>query len=116
MIKVETNGLKNAMSELNNCKRSVLRQEDEIRVHVDLERLNKLSPLFAQRLLKIREQMSEESRKIQILEETLERVNGMYTRTERTVEGHAERARAHVIKQQVGKNDTSRYIDMLHGN
>ena len=116
MIKVETNGLKNAMSELNNCKRSIKQQSEEIRVHVDLDRLNRLSPLFAERLRKIQEQMHEESRKVHVLEETLERVSGMYNRTERAVEEHAERARTLVAKQEIRENDI-RYLSMiLNGN
>ena len=114
MIKVEQNGLRNAMTELNNCRRSILRQSDEIRVSVDLERLNRLSPLFAERLKKIQDAMHEESKKVTVLEQTLEQISGIYNRTEHTVEGHAERARAHIVKQEVGQNDTSRYMEMLN--
>lgn len=116
MIKVKVNDLKNAMSELDSCKRAIQRQSEEIRNGVSIEGLNKISPALSRKLKEIEEQLQEESGKIFSLKQALERISVMYNRTEHTVEQYAEHARIQVVKQEIGQNDTTRYIDMLHGN
>lgn len=114
MIDVDVGGIKGIPEELENIRNQLSVQIEVVQQAIFEECIFNLSENFEYRLKKEKLKLEEINYKLFILFYNLERIAGIYERTEKYVEEVAENGRTSAVKAEVKKLDISEYISILH--